>query len=76
MGRLIDADKLDFSKLHLNKSQIKAVLDFVDVQPTAYDVEKVVEQIEQLEDVGASWTHKHIYPHQAIEIVKGGGVNK
>lgn len=45
--RLIDADKLNFSEQHYNKSQMKAILDFVDAQPTAYDVDKVVEQLEK-----------------------------
>ena len=40
--RLIDADKLNFSDQHYNKSQTKAILDFIDNQPTAYDVDKVV----------------------------------
>lgn len=30
--RLIDADKLNFSEQHYNKSQMKAILDFVDAQ--------------------------------------------
>lgn len=44
--RLIDADKLNFSEQHYNKSQMKAILDFIDNQSTAYDVNKVVEQLE------------------------------
>lgn len=45
--RLIDADKLNFLEQHYNKSQMKAILDFLDAQPTAYDVDKVVEQLEE-----------------------------
>lgn len=55
--RLIDADVLNFGGQTYNKSQIKAILDFVDKQPTAHDselvinainnVEKVVEQLEE-----------------------------
>ena len=45
--RLFDADKLNFLEQHYNKSQMKAILDFVDRQPTAYDVDKVVEQLEK-----------------------------
>nr|DAM58570.1 MAG TPA: hypothetical protein [Bacteriophage sp.] len=40
--RLVNANKLNFSEQHYNKSQMKAILDFVDAQPTAYDVDKVV----------------------------------
>ena len=44
--RLIDADNLNFEGQNYNKSQMKAILDFLDNQPTAYDVDKVVEQLE------------------------------
>lgn len=48
MGRLIDADNLQFNGRNYNKSQMKAILDFIDSQPTAYDPDKVVEQLEKL----------------------------
>ncbi len=47
MSRLIDANNLNFEGQHYNKSQMKAILDFIDAQPTAYDVDKVIEQVEQ-----------------------------
>ena len=47
MGRLIDADNLQFNGRNYNKSQMKAILDFIDSQPTAYDPDKVVEQLEE-----------------------------
>lgn len=47
MGRLIDADNLQFNGRNYNKSQMKAILDFIDAQPTAYDQNKVVEQLEE-----------------------------
>ncbi len=73
--RLIDADKLDFLEQHYNKSQMKAILDFVDAQPTAYDVDKVVEQLKETKaymlyenmNADVKWIEK------AIEIVKAGG---
>ena len=46
MGRLIDADKLesaDFSEC-IDSMEIMAVID---AQPTAYDPDKVVEQLEE-----------------------------
>lgn len=46
--RLIDADNLVFNGRQYNSSQMKAILDFVDAQPTAYDPDKVVEQLEKL----------------------------
>lgn len=86
--RLIDADKLNFSEQHYNKSQTKAILDFVDAQPTAYDPDKVVKQLEK-----KIQTHKRVAEYErkngtiteefqqrkavevlesAIEIVKAG----
>lgn len=91
MGRLIDADALleHIKKLEChaeNKKYKQGLNDFlqcylpqiIDNQPTAYDVEKVVERLEKericLEDnygdevicIGA---------HDAIDIVKAGGIN-
>jgi len=76
--RLIDADDLNFQEQHYNKSQMKAILDFVDAQPTAYDVDKVVEQLEETKaymlyenmNADVKWIDK------AIEIVKAGGKNE
>lgn len=45
MGRLIDANNLQFNGRNYNKSQMKAILDFIDAQPTAYDPDKVVQQL-------------------------------
>ena len=63
------------------------ILNFIEFQPTAYSVDKVVEELESLKDgydhscldnayergveVGAKWMKK-----KAIEIVKQGGVGK
>lgn len=70
--RFIDADNLNFQEQHYNKSQMKAILDFVDAQPTAYDVDKVVEQLKETKaymlyenmNADVKWIEK------AIEIVK------
>ena len=51
MSRLIDADYLNFEGQHYNNSQMKAILDFIDAQPTAYDPYKVVEQLEELKAI-------------------------
>ena len=75
--RLIDADNLVFNGRQYNSSQMKAILDFVDVQPTAYDPDKVVEQLEELrkecEDPLQEYDPNY-FIDKAIEIVKGGGV--
>lgn len=84
--RLIDADNLNFQEQHYNKSQMKAILDFVDAQPTTYDVDKVVKQLKELRELDAcdfdncpdedinccDCTQKRM-AERAIEIVKAGG---
>lgn len=87
--KLIDADKLNF---HCNyngdcsgdishcKECDNYVLDYRDIQeqPTAYDVDKVVEQLEETKaymlyenmNADVKWIDK------AIEIVKAGGKNE
>ena len=56
-----------------------AVKDAINNMPTAYDVDKVVEQLEYISTlarpVGWSKSYKIITLDDAIEIVKGGGVN-
>ena len=72
--RLIDPNNLQFNGRNYNKSQMKAILDFIDAQPTAYDQDKVVEQLEDnfnaTEDKGVRLAY-----HHAIKIVKGGGTD-
>lgn len=75
--RLIDADKLNFSEQHYNKSQMKAILDFIDNQPTAFVVDKVVERLNEKSvlsrPVGWSKSYEIVTLKEAIEIVKQGG---
>lgn len=70
--RLINADMLNFEGQHYNKSQMKAILDFIDMQPTAYDVDKTLEQLEDLKKEKDIGSHK-VMIKEAIEIVKAGG---
>lgn len=91
MARLIDAEKLNF---HCNyngdcsgdvshcKECDNYVLDYRDIQeqPTAYDVDKVVKEINEWTfnaniDVGdgAIMNHDLIVRDAAIDIVKAGG---
>lgn len=77
MGRLIDADALkkDILSQSILGETMGKVLDryihVVDSQPTVFDVDKVVEQLEE--------DKRHTFDgcinkKKAIEIVKGGGV--
>ena len=75
--RLVDADALkkDLKSVTLSNGTLvntNAILYLLEEYPTAYDVDKVVEQLENDE--------KHTFDgcinkRYAIEIVKGGGVN-
>ena len=94
MGRLIDADDLivDIRKIpYINKALAEIFETIIDAQPTAYDVDKVVEQLEEvgqkmsesksIQKYGKSSPANHRYykavsVKRAIEIVKGGGVDE
>lgn len=79
MGRLIDADELKkYLKKYLHYGH---AIPWVDAQPTAYDPDKVVEQLENERkfwenayDSNLGKEKARSYEH-AIEIVKGGGVD-
>ena len=89
MGRLIDADKLleetrrdrDYARKNgfLDMYYERQVLiDRIEAQPTAYDVDKVVEELEQHYD-NDSVVCGLVYNDaikKAIEIVKQGGIRK
>lgn len=75
MNRLIDADELiEYIKIWEIGTSIssdqKELIDCVNKQPTAFDVDKVVEQLENY------LFEKYCIEGDAIidEIVKGGGV--
>lgn len=85
--RLIDADALkkDLESVTLSNGTLlntNTVLLLLDKYPTAYDVDKVVEQLKEWTfnaDVnigdGTMMNHNLIVSKNAIEIVKGGGVD-
>lgn len=93
MGRLIDADKLkaDLEKA-ISKNEDMDCLDFlriasvIDKQPTAYDPDKVVDQLKEVEKIMTSPVTEDCFGEEcrasdctvcliskAIKIVKGGG---
>lgn len=97
IGRLIDADKYKHGlecavtcTLHDERSQeiLKEMLMVLDMQPTAYDPDKVVKQLEkkradvlsmlrQNKGTLLEYVFKSEYDiwNEAVEIVKGGGAN-
>lgn len=80
MGRCIDADAIKWDKCEDADGNPVYVLDKrdIDTQPTAFDPDKVVEQLEKLkeecEDPLQDYDPNY-FIDKAIEIVKGGGVN-
>ena len=81
--RLIDADKL-MGELHeslkgdcdLRKDyEFMGIDEFIENQPTAYDVDKVVEEIESCFNATEGKGRRLAY-HRAIVIVKGGGIDE
>lgn len=76
MARLIDADKIIDS---LGNSDMDfAIGAVIDEQPTAFDVDKVVEQLEKrstlAKPVGWTKSYEIVILNDAVKIVKGGGV--
>ena len=92
MSRLIDADELiKYIKIwdigNSISSDQKEFIDCVNRQPTAFDADKVVEQLEEVEKIMTSPVTEDYFGEEcrasdctvcliskAIEIVKGGGV--
>lgn len=81
--RLIDADKINFNEVFVGASELAQDTRYVaqiliNRQPTAYDVDKVVEQLEELrkecEDPLQDYDPNY-FIDKAIEITKGGGVD-
>jgi hypothetical protein len=83
--RLIDADAMNaelFYKQVGGKDSLitaESAFEMINAQPTAYDVDAVVEQLEYRSTLSrpVGWTKSHeiITLKDAVEIVKGGGVN-
>lgn len=72
--RLIDADKLKDTLLKYHyTTEHNQIFRYIDEQPTAYSVERVVEQLENDEKYTFDGCINKRY---AIELVKGGGVNE
>ena len=81
MSRLIDADKIDFNEVFVGASEFaqdtrNAAQMLIDNQPTAFDVDEVVQQLEMLiedkcSESGDDWYTAECL-NEAVEIVKGG----
>lgn len=89
-GRLIKADSLKdrASKYSLNEDEYRRFCKIIDAEPTAYDLDKVVEQLRDEEELSYAdfeiyaeehelsedddWHHRGL--GRAVEIVKRGGV--
>ena len=76
--RLIDADTLKDTLLkHRYTTEHNQIFRYIDEQPTAYDTDKVVEQLNEKatlsRPVGWSKSYEIVTLKDAIEIVKIGG---
>lgn len=81
--RLIDADKIDFNEAFVGASEFaqdtrNAAQMLIDNQSTAFDLDKVIEQLETLiedktSESGDDWYTAECL-NEAVDIVKGGGV--
>lgn len=72
--RLIDADKIDFNEVFKGQSDFakdtrEAAQGLIDSQPTAYDVDKVVEKLEEENKRSVLVSLKFAF-EIAVEIVK------
>lgn len=82
MKRLIEIDRLlqDVNNTITEKSDAIDWINLINCQPIAYDPEKVVKQLEKrsslAKPVGWSKSYEIITLENAIEIVKGGGVDE
>ena len=92
--RLIDSDKLKEAieeekddNDYMCRLCLESIKEIIDEQPTAFDVDKVVEQLEEVEKIMTSPVTEDCFGEEcrasdcticliskAIEIVKGGGV--
>ena len=86
--RSINADKIYLNGLNCVKLtkdfepyiMLKDLVKLMDVQTTAYDIDKVIEQLEDRSKEYNSGVSLHgkpeeIITNEAIEIVKGGGID-
>ena len=74
--RLIDADNIKIPGDANYKASVKRVIES---QPTAYDVDKVIKQLESQIELKVTQYPIHgryIKKNMAIEIVKAGGVDE
>lgn len=79
--RLIDADKLiDYFYHGINDRPIidgyndRKIIDIIKEQPTAYDVDKVVERLEMNSMYAQADDEPFVMLDDAVEIVKSGGI--
>lgn len=79
MGRLIDADKLKHA-IHCAYSDDLEILEKIDEQPTAFDVDDVISELKRDKFIESECILSDVHQgynaglSRAIEIVKGGGV--
>jgi hypothetical protein len=82
MSRLIDADKLlnKIDAYMCGSQDVMFVKELIKEQPTAFDVDKVVEQLDEksqlIRPVGWAYPQEVILTRSVLEIVKAGGIDE
>ncbi len=76
--RLIDADKLR-KQIHCEYSDDLGILEKIDAQPTAYNTDRVIEELKQeslnvSNDMISDLCYEAVLLKVAIDIVKDGGI--
>ena len=75
MGRLIDAEAFERSVMFGEAEDMQDVIYALRDYPTTYDLDKVVEQLEEACISLSDYPGYTVDIEKAIEIVKGGGVD-
>jgi hypothetical protein len=82
MGRLIDVDVLKKHYAWWNNEEKEMFDAIVDAQPTAFDLERVVQELEEQIDSNRGWEDEDFFAGEtngfevAIKIVKAGGIDE
>lgn len=72
---VVNSDTCLYILLKVRERKIQNCIDAVGAQPTAYDLERVVEQLEEHFNSTENKTARLAY-HHAIKIVRGGGTDE
>ena len=75
MSRLVDADKIDFNEVFVGASEFaqdtrNAAQMLIDNQPTAFDLDKVMEQLETRKTKAAALQKKYTSEYFEVKLMR------